>query len=317
MRRMDRDTEAAIDELYAAPPDQFVSVRNELAKRLGANVKSLAKPTLSAWTVNQLYRRHRAEFGALLEAGARLDRAQRDLMRGGGRAELDAASREERKLLERLTAHAREILKGQGRAATSSTVERVVDDLRALSRNASEREAFRGRLTKDLSPPGLEALFGAGPIGRVAAPPKETEEPQPTKAAKAPTAERKPSRQELSRRKQVEQALAKARQSFDKANRAHDRLAERERTAEADADRARKRAAELEARAAEAAREAERAEREAERARHEADRAAEDATLARKAHDAARVAADAAETELNELAALLRDAERRARELGS
>ena len=52
-----------IDELFKLPLAEFIGARNELATRLkksgqanDANlVKTLAKPSVSAWTVNQLY----------------------------------------------------------------------------------------------------------------------------------------------------------------------------------------------------------------------------------------------------------------------
>jgi len=52
-----------VDELFKLPLAEFIDARNSLAKQLkqsgrtdDANlVKTLAKPSVSAWTVNQLY----------------------------------------------------------------------------------------------------------------------------------------------------------------------------------------------------------------------------------------------------------------------
>ena len=66
-----------VDELFKLPLAEFIGARNALAARLkqsgranDANlVKTLAKPSVSAWTVNQLYWNHRDAFDRLLAAG--------------------------------------------------------------------------------------------------------------------------------------------------------------------------------------------------------------------------------------------------------
>ncbi|MCC7125349.1 MAG: hypothetical protein IT178_10910, partial [Acidobacteria bacterium] len=58
-----RDVEAAIDALYQGPLDGFTAARNALAAALkksgdkaGAErVKALAKPSVTAWAVNQAW----------------------------------------------------------------------------------------------------------------------------------------------------------------------------------------------------------------------------------------------------------------------
>ncbi len=62
-----------IDELYGVPLEDFVAARDELAKELIAagdgdeakRVKSLRKPTVTAWTLNRLAR-ERPELMAAL-----------------------------------------------------------------------------------------------------------------------------------------------------------------------------------------------------------------------------------------------------------
>src|SRR5262245_27729970 len=66
-----------IDALFQLSPPEFVAARNALAAQLkkdGRNdvagrVKALPKPSISAWTVNQLYWKHRDAFEKLLEIG--------------------------------------------------------------------------------------------------------------------------------------------------------------------------------------------------------------------------------------------------------
>ena len=73
-----------VDELFKLSLAEFIGARNALAARLkqsgrvnDANlVKTLVKPSVSAWTVNQLYWNHREAFDNLLNAGQRFRRAQ-------------------------------------------------------------------------------------------------------------------------------------------------------------------------------------------------------------------------------------------------
>jgi hypothetical protein len=79
--------ESAIDQVYAASPDEFMAVRTalvaearrdgerELAKQIGA----LRKPTRSAWLINLLARTAPDEVGALLDLGDALREAQANL----------------------------------------------------------------------------------------------------------------------------------------------------------------------------------------------------------------------------------------------
>src|SRR5262245_11952272 len=71
-------------ELYGLPLEEFTAERDRRAKALRAEgerdaaavVAALRKPTLAAWTVNQLVRSRRDDLDALLEAGNDLLEAQ-------------------------------------------------------------------------------------------------------------------------------------------------------------------------------------------------------------------------------------------------
>src|SRR5258708_23230302 len=73
-----------IDDLFKLPLTEFVGARKALAARLKQNglvseaegVKALAKPSISAWTVTQLYWRPREAFDELLATGKRFRKAQ-------------------------------------------------------------------------------------------------------------------------------------------------------------------------------------------------------------------------------------------------
>src|SRR5262249_36517481 len=76
--------EDQVDALFKLPLAEFIGARNELVarlKRVGRSddaslVKAMAKPSVSAWVVNQLYWFHREEFDELLAAGGRVRQAQ-------------------------------------------------------------------------------------------------------------------------------------------------------------------------------------------------------------------------------------------------
>src|SRR5438105_8179963 len=74
-------------ELYALPPQQFRAARDERsaqAKAAGqrdaaAEIKKLARPTMSAWLVNQLARHAAEQLAQLDDLGTELREAQRTL----------------------------------------------------------------------------------------------------------------------------------------------------------------------------------------------------------------------------------------------
>jgi len=76
-------TVGSIDELYQLPLSEFTPGRNTLATRLRKSgkagdadeVRSLVKPSIPAWAVNQVYWKHRPAFDRLLSSGDRLRKA--------------------------------------------------------------------------------------------------------------------------------------------------------------------------------------------------------------------------------------------------
>lgn len=81
-----------IDGLFQLPVTEYTAARNALAASLKAAgrtkdataVKAQPKPSLFAWTVNQLYCRHRKAFNRLMAAGERLTNAQASQLAGRG-----------------------------------------------------------------------------------------------------------------------------------------------------------------------------------------------------------------------------------------
>jgi len=236
--------EREIDRLYALPLDEFTARRNELAKRLkkegdadaAEQVTALVKPSVPAWTINQLARRQKKEVQALLAHGTRLRKAQERALAGGGADALKAAQAEERESMRDLMQRATAILEEAGRPATRTVLERIRATLGAAVLTDPERAALKaGRLTSEVEVSGFDALAGIRP-----APPKElpTDELAERRRQKA---EREKKRKQLEKRARdladkaeqaeeaadvAEEAAAEARDLADEQRRAADRAAD-------------------------------------------------------------------------------------------
>lgn len=160
-----------IDGLFQLPLAEFTAARNALAakfKKAGradqaAEVKSLGRPSIAAWAVNQLYRSHRKAFDQLLAAGERLRKAQASQLRGKGgnmREPLDAR----REALANLTGRAEALLEAAGHTPSPDIMRRVTSTLDALATYGDRPDAPRaGRLTDEVPSPGFETLAALVP----------------------------------------------------------------------------------------------------------------------------------------------------------
>jgi hypothetical protein len=162
------NTERDIDILFTLPLSEFIGARKALATRLKKEgrtndaeyVTSLAKPPISAWTVNQLYWYHRDEFQELIDAGERFRKAQTS--RGAGKVvDMRDALDARREALTELSDLASTLLNDAGHNASLETLRRITTTLEAVSAYAeSSGGPSPGRLTKDVDPPGFESLAG-------------------------------------------------------------------------------------------------------------------------------------------------------------
>ena len=149
-----------VDALFKLPLAEFIDARNTLARQLkqsgradDANlVKTLTKPSVSAWSVNQLYWNHRDEFEMLLAAGRRFRKAQTSGKIADMRDSLHARS----EALLQLSELASSLLSDAGHSPAPSTVHRITTTLEALS--ALSDGPTLGRLSQDVDPPGFESL---------------------------------------------------------------------------------------------------------------------------------------------------------------
>jgi hypothetical protein len=159
-----------IDELFTLPLDEFTAARNAVAKRLkqkgeadtAEQVRTLPKPSVAAWAVNQLARRDPEAVRSLLNVAARLRSAQERSLKGDRTAdELRAAQAEEREIIRQLTRGAESVLRAAGRPASGTTLERVASLLRAASVDEPGRSTLRdGRLSGELEVSGFDAFAG-------------------------------------------------------------------------------------------------------------------------------------------------------------
>jgi hypothetical protein len=155
---MARNTDAAIDGLYAAQPGEFVQRRDELARSLRKDgdreaadeVKKLRKPSVAAWAVNQLARREKMRLRGLFTAGERLRAAHEQVLAGGPRDDLERARDDERLAIGELAAAARPLLEDAGHPPTEAVLDRVRETLHAAVVDEDLAGRVRaGRLEKE------------------------------------------------------------------------------------------------------------------------------------------------------------------------
>lgn len=142
----------AVAALYQAPLDKFVEERKRLAAQLkvggdkpgAARLAKLARPTVAAWAVNQLYWQARETFAELLAASERL--------RAGDRAA--AAGR--RDAMAKLRSRAVVILGDAGHATPEATLRRVSNNLSAIAAAGGFDPDPAGALTGDRETLGFD-----------------------------------------------------------------------------------------------------------------------------------------------------------------
>jgi hypothetical protein len=174
----DDPVEDHIDALYRADPDEFVTARQALVKRLrsegerdrAAGVAKLRRPTAAAWAVNQLAHRHPDELARLLELGHELHRAHERLLAGDRDDATVTSGRRRHEAIADLVERAAGILSESGRAADAHR-DAIASTLDAASLDPDVGvEVAAGRLSKELDPPSGFGL-GGGDGGWPAPPP--------------------------------------------------------------------------------------------------------------------------------------------------
>ena len=148
------------DELYGLTPADFTAARDERARQVraagqrdeAAAIKKLARPTASAWLVNQLARTASDRMTRLYELGEELQEAQRTL--AGDR--LRELSVQRRQVINDLLPAASNLAGQADQPASAAVLAEVRATLEAALADADARAAVRsGRLTKALAYAGL------------------------------------------------------------------------------------------------------------------------------------------------------------------
>jgi hypothetical protein len=187
-----------VSDLYGLPLEEFTPARDALVgelKRAGKKdaaeeVRTLRKPPVFVWAINQAARRRPEVASALVKAGAELRKAQRGAVSGRSPGGLHEATRAHRGLVDELTGAAHEALEERGGVAPA-VVTKVAQTLRAASVDKEASKALvAGTLAEDVEQVGFGPLLSAVPsrprTTRPAAPkPKPKPKPKPPPKPKA------------------------------------------------------------------------------------------------------------------------------------
>jgi hypothetical protein len=145
----------ALDELYAAPFERFVSLRADLRARFRAagdaagarQVSEAAKPTRTAWALNRVARSNPELVAAMVRAREGAATAQK---RGDSTAIRDLV-RQYRDAVAAVVRAVRATLVANGGTLSATHARRVGETLQALAADEGERKKLTtGRLTRDV-----------------------------------------------------------------------------------------------------------------------------------------------------------------------
>ncbi len=210
------DLNSVSEELYAAAPEDFMSLRSErvaAAKKasdraLAKEIGQLRKPTRSAWLVNLLAREAPEELQGLLDLGTALREAQQNM----SGPDLRRLSAERHRVVEALARHAAELAADRGHAATEATRQEVVQTLQAALADHSAADVVRaGRVVQSISYGGFGTI-DLGPVPTLQRTAERSAEPapEPEPAGAVDAAEDAAEAQLDRRRREAVQALAAA-----------------------------------------------------------------------------------------------------------
>ncbi|MGW5751445.1 hypothetical protein [Nocardia rhamnosiphila] len=150
-------------DLYGLAPAEFVAARDARAGaakesgdgELAAAITALRKPTVAAWAVNALVRAAPREVDSLLQLGADLRTAQRQL----SGARLRELTRQRRQVVDALAERAGEVAADQGRPVSEAVLRQVSETLTAALADSDIGEQVRaGTLAT------AQSYAGFGPV---------------------------------------------------------------------------------------------------------------------------------------------------------
>ncbi|MFD4260108.1 hypothetical protein ACFWR9_21430 [Streptomyces sp. NPDC058534] len=191
--------ESVLDELYATPPSDFVSRREEHAaaartagrKEDARLIHAARRPTLAAWAANLLAHSQPEESRRFLELGQSLREAHRTLDAAG----LRELSAQRRRIVAALSRQAAQLADEAGHRLSQGAQREVESTLRAVLADPDAADRWSGgRLEVSLSPPS-EFPSDTAPAESATPEPAPRKEPART-GTKDELAERRRKRQE-------------------------------------------------------------------------------------------------------------------------
>ncbi len=233
----------SLERLYAVPLEEFLALRKQLAAELRASgdvaaskaIAAAPKPTRTAWALNQVSRRQPELPRALLRA--------RDLAFAPASGEADGvrqASRDYRERLGDIVRAARQLLSEGGTELNANQARRMTETLQAACSEEGEArtQLLGGTLARDLEADDPLAMLAASGAG-------------PTRRGRDPAVARR-QEEERQQREHRTQAVAAARAKVAELEGLAREALARLRTAQTEAERARRATDEADARLAEA-----------------------------------------------------------------
>ena len=248
----ERELAGIAAQLYAEPFDDFVPARAAAAKELlagqpatpalrsrAAEVRSLPKPSVSAWAVNMLAWHRPEALRELAELGLAMRQAQAAL----DAATLRSLAGERRRLLAGTVEAVRAVAEQQGRKISAAIATEVEQTLRAATADEGAAAAVRsGRLLRALTADGVDVVDLAGAVavpdapGPTPAGPTQASTPRGTVPSTASTTPPSPDRPRLRAVRSERAAPSPSAQQRGRA--ALNQASEAARSSAAEADRA-------------------------------------------------------------------------------
>jgi hypothetical protein len=199
------ELEQAVDQLHAAPLEEFVAERKRLAKELrgagereaAAELAKFPKPTPPAWALNHLARKEPDAVGSWLDAAAGLRDATEKAGKSSG-DEVRAAIAAHRDATRALLAAVRDRTRPNGRALSEPMLDRVRDLLGAATADPELAERLRAGRIVEGGEPSLPAAARAD------------ERPEPDDRS-----ERKPAKDRAAERRAAKEREAREREEAE------------------------------------------------------------------------------------------------------
>jgi hypothetical protein len=161
-RGADKRTSEALEQLYAAAPEEFVAERKRLERELkdagdteaAADVAGRKKPTLPVFAANRLARKRAADVERLIDAAARIAKATES-------SDREAVRDAQAEFAERLRDLVHGAEESAGRPLSETAEQRLASLLRAAAVDPDSAPLLRrGILSDELEPAGFDALLG-------------------------------------------------------------------------------------------------------------------------------------------------------------